>query len=77
MGATQVSILGPLLFNTFLNHLLKFNEKTDICNFTDDNTLFSCAQSINEKTMTENSFEVVHRQSNNGKPRKITARDFK
>ena len=64
-----------LIFVTL--QMTTLNEKTDICNFTYGNTLFSCAQSINEKTTTENSFEVVHRQSNNGKPWKITARDFK
>ena len=35
----QRSILGPLLFNILLNDLLWFNEKTDICNFADNNTL--------------------------------------
>ena len=44
----QRSILGPLLFNSLLNDLLWFNEKTDICNFADNNTLYNCAQSINE-----------------------------
>ena len=44
----QRAILGPLLFNVLLNDLLWFNEKTDICNFADNNTLYCCAQSINE-----------------------------
>ena len=38
----QRSILGPLLFNTFINDIFLFIEKSDICKFTDDNTLFSC-----------------------------------
>ena len=45
-GTTKISV--PFLFNIFLNDILWFNEKTDICNFADDNTLYSCAQSINE-----------------------------
>ena len=33
------SILGPLIFNIFINDLIKVIEKTDICNFADENTL--------------------------------------
>ena len=41
----QRSILGPLLFNIFINIFL-FIEKSDICKFTDDNTLFSCGYNL-------------------------------
>ena len=34
----QIIILGSLLFNKFLNDLLWFNEKTDICNFANLST---------------------------------------
>ena len=42
----QRSILGPLLFNIFINDIFLFIEKSDICKFTDDNTLFSCGDNL-------------------------------
>ena len=37
----QSSILGPLLFNIFINNIFRVVEKSDICNFADDNSSFS------------------------------------
>ena len=43
-GVPQRLILGALLFNVFLNDLLMLIEKTEIYNFADDNTLYSCGK---------------------------------
>ena len=47
-GISQGSILGPLLFNILINDIFMIIEQSDICNFADDNTLYSCGERLTE-----------------------------
>ena len=45
-GLPQGSILGQLLFDLFINYVFLFIESTNICNFADHNTIYSCQNDV-------------------------------
>ena len=47
-GVPQESILGPLLFNIFLNDIFYFENRAFLSNYADDNALYAFSSNIEE-----------------------------
>ena len=60
-GVHQGSIMGPLLFNIFLNDTFTFILKRNLCNYADDNTLYSMAKDLDQiRRNLEVDFMILH-----------------
>ena len=55
------SVLGPLLFNIFLNYLFIFVSNLSLSKHADDNTLYTFGNNLKKKKDDlEKSFDTVH-----------------
>ena len=74
-GVPQRSVLGPLFFNIFISDLLLEVKESEICNFSDDTTIYANGNNVEsvilsfeeDLSRTQNWFRVNHMAANPSK----------
>ena len=56
------SVLGPLLFNIYINNIFMFISNSQLCNYADDTTLYVIDQDIKQAIRTLEQDVVILRE---------------